>query len=308
MEPQPHVVAGSGVDLPALRLLSAIAEVGSITAASRTLGITQQAASTRMRRLERQLGVTLLVRGPRGSSLTLDGTMAAQWAAETVEAADRFDAGVAALRLAGQAKPLAIAASLTVAEYLLPRWLMTLRGRDQAEHAVSVTATNSTHAIELVTDRSHQLGFVETPTEIPGLLTTTVAKDELVVVVAPQHAWARRRGVSAAELARTPLVTREKGSGTRLSAEQILADAGHEIPDPLAELPTTAAVRTAVASGAAPAVLSILAVRDDLTAGRLVRVPVKSLRFVRELRAIRSPGGAPLRQLESLLSIAARNV
>lgn len=261
-----------------------------------------------MRRLERQLGVTLLVRGPRGSSLTLDGTMAAQWAAETVEAADRFDAGVAALRLAGQAKPLAIAASLTVAEYLLPRWLMTLRGRDQAEHAVSVTATNSTHAIELVTDRSHQLGFVETPTEIPGLLTTTVAKDELVVVVAPQHAWARRRGVSAAELARTPLVTREKGSGTRLSAEQILADAGHEIPDPLAELPTTAAVRTAVASGAAPAVLSILAVRDDLTAGRLVRVPVKSLRFVRELRAIRSPGGAPLRQLESLLSIAARNV
>ncbi|GAA4687180.1 ModE molybdate transport repressor domain-containing protein [Promicromonospora umidemergens] len=295
------------MDLPSLRLLSAIAEVGSITAASRTLGITQQAASTRMRRLERQLGVTLLVRGPRGSSLTLDGTMAAQWAAETVEAADRFDAGVAALRVAEHAKPLAIAASLTVAEYLLPRWLMTLRGRDHAEHAVSVTATNSTHAIELVTDRSHQLGFVETPTEIPGLLTTTVAKDELVVVVAPQHPWARRRGVSAAELARTPLVTREKGSGTRLSAEQILADAGHEIPDPLAELPTTAAVRTAVASGAAPAVLSILAVRDDLTAGRLVRVPVKGLRFVRELRAIRSPGGAPLPQLESLLSIAARN-
>jgi molybdate transport repressor ModE-like protein len=295
------------VDLPALRLLSAIAEVGSITAASRTLGITQQAASTRMRRLERQLGVALLVRGPRGSSLTLDGTMAAQWAAEAVEAADRFDAGVAALRVAGHARPLAIAASLTVAEYLLPRWLMTLRGRDHTEHAVSVTATNSAHAIELVTDRSHQLGFVETPTEIPGLRTTTVAKDELVVVVAPQHPWARRRGVSAAELARTPLVTREKGSGTRLSAERILTEAGYEIPNPLAELPTTAAVRTAVASGAAPAVLSILAVRDDLTAGRLVRVPVKGLRFVRELRAIRSPGAAPLPQLEALLSIAARN-
>jgi molybdate transport repressor ModE-like protein len=284
------------VDLASLRLLSAIAEAGSITAASRTLGITQQAASTRMRRLERRLGVALLVRGPRGSTLTLDGTMAAQWAAETVEAADRFDAGVAALRTAGRARPLAIAASLTVAEYLLPRWLMTLRARDSAAHA-----------IELVTDRSHQLGFVETPTEIPGLVTTTVAKDELVAVVAPQHAWARRRGVSAAELARTPLVTREKGSGTRLSAEQILVDAGHTIAAPLAELPTTAAVRTAVASGAAPAVLSILAVRDDLTAGRLVRVPVTGLRFVRELRAIRSPDTSPLPPLETLLSIAARN-
>lgn len=295
------------MDLPALRLLSAIAEVGSITAASRTLGITQQAASTRMRRLERLLGVALLVRGPRGSTLTLDGTMAAQWAAETVEAADRFDAGVAALRTAGHARPLAIAASLTVAEYLLPRWLMTLRGQDAAEHAISVTATNSAHAIELVTDGSHQLGFVETPTEIPGLVTTTVAKDELVAVVAPQHPWARRRGVTAAELARTPLVTREKGSGTRLSAEQLLIDAGHAIATPLAELPTTAAVRTAVASGAAPAVLSILAVRDDLTAGRLVRVPVKGLRFVRELRAIRSPGASPLPLLEKLLAVAARN-
>ncbi|MFD6141899.1 LysR family transcriptional regulator [Promicromonospora sp. NPDC060271] len=295
------------MDLPSLRLLSAIAEVGSITAASRTLGITQQAASTRMRRLERMLGVTLLVRGPRGSTLTLDGTMAAQWAAETVEAADRFDAGVAALRTAGQARPLAIAASLTIAEYLLPRWLMTLRGQDATEHAVSVTATNSAHAIELVTDRSHQLGFVETPTEIPGLVAATVAKDELVCVVAPQHPWARRRGVTAAELARTPLVTREKGSGTRLSAEQLLTDAGHEIATPLAELPTTAAVRTAVASGAAPAVLSILAVRDDLTAGRLVRVPVKGLRFVRELRAIRSPGPSQLPLLEKLLTVAARN-
>lgn len=260
-----------------------------------------------MRRLERQLGVTLLVRGPRGSSLTLDGTMAAQWAAETVEAADRFDAGVAALRTAGHARPLAIAASLTVAEYLLPRWLMTLRGLDQTNHTISVTATNSAHAIELVTDRSHQIGFVETPSEIHGLLAATVAKDELVAVVAPQHPWARRRAVSAAELARTPLVTREKGSGTRLSTEQILIDDGHEIAHPLAELPTTAAVRTAVASGAAPAVLSILAVRDDLTAGRLVRVPVKGLRFVRELRAIRAPGTSPLPQLEALLSIAARN-
>jgi hypothetical protein len=54
-------------------------------------------------------------------------------------------------------------------------------------------------------------------------------------------------------------------------------------------------------------VLSILAVRDDLTAGRLVRVPVKGLRFVRELRAIRSPGASPLPLLDKLLAVAARN-
>ncbi len=259
-----------------------------------------------MRQLERRLGLPLLERGPRGSSLTPDGAMAAQWAAEAVEAADRFDAGVAALRMAGHARPLAIAASLTVAEYLLPRWLMTLRAQDPAAHAISVTATNSAHVIELVNDCSHQIGFIEAPTETPGLTATTVARDELVTVVAPQHPWARRRAVSAAELARTPLVTREKGSGTRLSAEQMLITAGHQIASPLAELPTTAAVRTAVAAGAAPAILSVLAVRDDLTAGRLIRVPVTGLRFIRELRAIRRSDTSPLQPLETLLSIAHR--
>lgn len=279
-------VVAAYTDLVSLRLLAAIAETGSISAAGKRIGVSQQAASVRMRQLEARFGLALLDRTTRGSRLTPEGATVATWAADVVDAADRFQAGVAALRTQDP-RPFAIAASLTIAEYLLPRWLMAMRAAQPTpRRQISVTATNSERVLDRVRDGTHQLGFIESPLQTGGLAVVAVARDELVLVVAPEHPWARRRSVSAAELARTPLVTRERGSGTRLSAERLLAEAGHTPVAPLVEFPTTAAIRTAVAAGAGPAILSILAVRDDLATGRLIRVRVGGVRFIRELRAV----------------------
>jgi molybdate transport repressor ModE-like protein len=286
-----------------MRLLAALAEAGSISAASRRLGVSQQAASMRMRQLEKRLGIPLLHRTARGATLTGEGAVAAEWAADVVDAADRFEAGVAALR--EQRAPVAVAASLTVAEYLLPRWLIAARAAAQTR-PVSVTATNSTRVIELVADGRHGLGFIESPQSVGTLRSEVVARDELVAVVPPGHEWARRGTISPSVLARTPLITRERGSGTRLNAEQIMADAGHPPVPPLVELPTTAAIRTAVHVGAGVAILSILAVRDDIAAGRLVRVRVRGLRFVRELRAVYARVDELAPELRTLLAVATR--
>ena len=78
------------------------------------------------------------------------------------------------------------------------------------------------------------------------------------------HPWAQRgrRPVSARQLAATPLVVREVGSGTRTVLERALAD--HQMASPVLEFSSTMAVRSAVAAGAGPAVLGRHAVRDDL--------------------------------------------
>ena len=290
------------IDILSLRVLAAVAETGSIAAAGRVAGLTQQAASVRMRQLERRIGVPLLQRRARGSTLTPAGAVAAEWAADVVEAAERFSAGVAALR--GRHGPLAVAASLTVAEYLLPGWL--LAGRSPEASSISVTATNSDHVLDLVAAGSHPLGFIESPQDAGALTAVPVARDELVVVVPPTHPWARRASIPRSQVARTPLVTRERGSGTRLSLEQILEANGDAPAEPLLELPTTAAVRTAVASGAGPAVLSILAVRDDIAAGRLARVRVRDQRFIRELRAVYADADVLAPELRALLDAARR--
>lgn len=121
-----------------------------------------------------------------------------------------------------------------------------------------------------------------------------VACDELVVVARPEHRWARRaEPILPAELASTPLVSRETGSGTREFFESALADFGASPCPPVLELSTSAAVRAAVLAGSAPAVLSRLAVADDVSAGRLRIVPVDGLDLRRDLRAVWQGGRTP---------------
>lgn len=85
-------------DLGAMELLLAVARVGSLSGAARRLGITQPAASSRIRAMETRLGVALVDRSPRGSTLTAEGALVTDWARRVVEAAEAFDAGAQALR------------------------------------------------------------------------------------------------------------------------------------------------------------------------------------------------------------------
>src|SRR5690606_23547335 len=61
------------VNLRALRYFVAIADAGSITAASEIVSVAQPALSRQLRELEADIGVPLLVRGARGVRLTPDG-------------------------------------------------------------------------------------------------------------------------------------------------------------------------------------------------------------------------------------------
>ncbi|MHC9293618.1 LysR family transcriptional regulator [Mycobacterium sp. LTG2003] len=296
-------------DLAAFEVLLAIARTGSLGAAGRELGLTQQAVSSRLASIEAQTGVQLVRRSTRGSQLTPAGVVVAEWADQLLDVARRVDAGLAAMRSESRNR-LTVAASLTIAEQLMPRWLVSLqadaqRRRDRAPEVI-LTAANSDQVIAAVRDGSAELGFIESPGTPKGLHSRVVARDELVVVVPPNHKWARRSAVSPEEINGTPLVSREVGSGTRdalsTALRAALGDAAQQA-DPAIELSSAAAMRAAVLAGAGPAVMSRLAVEDDLTMGRLRAVPVTELDLRRELRAVwlggRTPPAGAVRDLLS---------
>lgn len=274
-------------DLQSQRLLARVAELGSIGQAARAVGMAQPSASKRLAALERSAQVPLLESTPRGSSLTDDGKVVVSWSLRLLAAADEFQESLAALRKERSAQ-LRIAASMTSAEALLPRWLHWLHWLRQREPDVQVglTVTNSTEVARLVlTQQSIDLGFVEGPRVPDGLDHRVVGHDQLIVVVAPQHPWARRRSpLRAAELARTQLVVREAGSGTRERLGLALR-ALDPLPPHLA-LGSNAAVKGAAMTGAAPAVLSRHAVEAELATGLLRAVSVDDLRLTRTLRAV----------------------
>lgn len=169
---------------------------------------------------------------------------------------------------------------------------------------------NSTQVAALVLAGDAGLGFVEGPDLPAGLDAVTVATDHLVLVVAPGHRWTRRgRSVDPAELAATALVTREAGSGTRIVLDRALAAAAPAVPRaaPALELSATTAIRHAVLAGAGPAVLSAIAVQDDIAAGRLLRIRINpGLDLRRQLRGIWPEGPPPAGPARLLLSIARR--
>lgn len=293
-------------DLAALRALTLVAEAGSISAASATLGLSQQAVSLRIRSLESELHVPLLVRSARGSQLTEAGELVVGWARPLLAAATEFRAAATALK-PGPAETLRIAASLTIAEHLLPGWIARWRVAAGAGASARLTAANSAAVIAAVRAHTADLGFVETPDVPAGLTSTVIGYDEIAVVAAVNHPWAARE-VAAAEVASTPLVLREPGSGTRLAFERALARAGTAAPaGPAAVYETTLGVRSAVMAGLAPGALSVLAVRDDIAAGRLARVRVPGLDAGRPLSAVWL-GADPTRESSALLREIARAV
>ena len=77
------------MELQTLRNFIEIADHGSITAAARTLGISQPGLSRQLKDLEKELGVKLLVRGNRRVTLTEDGTYLLNRARELTAIAER---------------------------------------------------------------------------------------------------------------------------------------------------------------------------------------------------------------------------
>ncbi|MFC6707620.1 LysR family transcriptional regulator [Flexivirga alba] len=288
-------------DLSALELLVAVADHGSLSAGARATGVAQPNASRSIARLERHLEVTLLHRSTHGSTLTDSGLLVVEWSRNVIQAARELSEGARSLAT-DSAESIVVAASQTVAEHLLPSWLGALR-ETHPEVRVEVHVHNTHDVLDDLHEARCDLGFIEGPRPPRGVNHLVVAHDELVLVVPPQHRWARRRSpVTELELRETPLVMREPGSGTRVALDEALGAPAR----PMVELASNAAVRVSVLSGTAPAVLSRLAVSDALATGTLCEVRT-TLGLRRQLRAVwtgpRRLRGAPA----ELVAIAKRS-
>ncbi|SDX89973.1 DNA-binding transcriptional regulator, LysR family [Modestobacter sp. DSM 44400] len=287
-----------------LDLLVSVAEAGSLGRAAALHRISQPAASQRLARLERQLDLQLLTRTPTGSRLTPDGEVFLGWARRVVDQAEQLVIAVEALK-SRAADVLEVAASLTIADFLFPRWLGALHQVRPGER-VSLRVGNSAAVADLVRDGQVVLGFTEAPQLPPGLRSRAIGGDRLVVVVHPDHPWAgRRRPLPVTTLAAEALLVREPGSGTRAALEEALTAAGLRLL-PALELGSTAALKSAAISGEGPAVLSELSVVGELADDRLSMVPIAGADLRRPFHAIWHLDRPPTGTAAGLLAIAGR--
>jgi DNA-binding transcriptional LysR family regulator len=280
--------------LEQLRIFVAVAERQHVTRAAEALNLAQSAASAAIAALESRHGTPLFHRVGRGIELTEPGRLFLEEARAVLaraEAAELLLAELSGLKRG----TLAVQASQTIAAYWLPRRLVDFR-RAFPQINVRLRIGNTAEVAKAVRDGAMELGFIEGAVEDAALSSVIVARDQLELVVGPDHDWARSERLEPADLTETEWVMREPGSGTRSEFEAALVRFGLS-PAHLnvaLELPSNEAVRAAVEAGMGAAVISASVVAASLEAGLLhhVRLDLPDRLFQVLYHRERRPGQA----------------
>ncbi len=267
-------------DVQELRAFCAAVDLGSIGRAARLLGVSQPALSKRLRALESLAGTRLLDRSPRGVSPTPAGVRLDAEARSLLSEMENVEALMSGLTAAEV--PVRLAASPTIAEFVLPGPLVDFERLHEHHLCVELFIANSAVVRELAAEGRCEIGLAAAdPGEEGGRAVHEVdyLDDEVVVAVPEEHAWAAVEEIELEDMVRMPMVMRDPGANSRRVVESALAAKGLSLAPALAELGSTSAAKAAALEESAPVLLSRLALRDGGD-GLVVR-RVRGLRFSR---------------------------
>jgi len=207
------------MDTHAVRTFVAVAEAGQFSAAAAELGVSQQAVSKRVAALEKDLGVSLFVRTPRGADLTVDGQAFLPHARDLLRTAERAAASV---RPNGHALRVDV-----ISRRIAPARLLADFHRAHPGTPLEVVRLfDARAAIEAVRDGTVDASFrAVTPAvslaarQLPaGIATARVLDEPVQLLTGPAHPLAGRGSLTPAQLAGLPIWMPALDPGTEWTA------------------------------------------------------------------------------------------
>jgi len=271
------------ITLRQMEVFAAVARHEQVTRAAGEVALTQAAASMALADLERQLSVRLFDRVGRRLRLSDAGR---QLLPQVLGVLDRTREIEAMGRGEGaEASPmLALGASMTIGNHLLPPLLVDLRRRyPDAEVTLDIHNTAAIEA-DLLAFRI-DMGFVEGRVSSSRLRSLPWRDDRLCVFTAPHHPLALTRELSPAQMRAAEWVAREPGSGTREVFDRAFASLAAR-PRIVLELQQPEAIVQAVRAGAGLGCLPEVVLSDAFRGGWLVPLATPFLDLTRALRVV----------------------
>ncbi len=251
------------MELTPLRYFRAIAQAGHMTRAARTLGVTQPALSAMLKKLELEVGATLVHRTPHGVQLTEAGRIFLQHAEDAVR---RADAGVQAVRqLIGlESGSIRVGGGASATPYLLPPVVSAVR-RKHPGLRFYIREAGSNAVAAAVLSRELDLGIVTIPIGVASadeLVRVSLVADELRLIVPARHTLAGKRSFRWQDLNGASMVGFEAGSAVREVIDRSAKDAGVSL-DIVMELRSIESIKQMVAAGIGVGFVSRFALRED---------------------------------------------
>jgi DNA-binding transcriptional LysR family regulator len=290
--------------LAELEAFAEVARLASVSRAAEELHVTQPALTARLRSLETDVGAALFVRSRRGMALTDAGRALLPYAQRAIVQVLEGRRALEQLR-EGKTGELLIGAAPAVSTYLLPRVLRSFQGTHPGVR-IGVRTGHTEEVLAMVLRREVDVG-VGRPVRHAEAMLIPVFDDELILVAAADHPFARRVQVRVRELAEERLILFDRASSYYELTSSLVRQAG-VVPESVLELDNVEAAKKMVLAGLGVALLPRMALDAELRSRSLRQVRLVGASSIRRpIVAIRRrDAGEPIGPVAAFLTILAR--
>ncbi len=255
-----------------LRVLVEVVERGNFSRAAKSLYMTQPAVSQYIKNLERDMGVQVLDRSNKSVQLTKEGRIVYEHAKEMIGHFETMHHLLHDLEHEPKGE-LAIGASYTFGEYVLPRVIAQLL-REYPDIQPNITIGNTQDIAEQVADMKLDIGIVEGDVDDAQIQVESFAADRMCIVASHDHPLIQNERITASQLGEETWIIREKGSGTREATEKLFEKMEIDPPHRM-EFGSTQIIKESVEAGLGVTLLSLWTIRKELSMNTLATIEVE---------------------------------
>ncbi len=252
-----------------MRIFLEVCRTMNVTRAAENLYMTQPAVSRAIREIEQTYSTRLFERLNQRLYLTDSGRRMHAYAVHIV---DTFDQMERELSDGDERGMLRIGASITLGNYELPGVVQRMK-RERPGLRMQATVANVGTLKDMLLDNRLDLAMIEAPIDHRDLTGDAFSRDELVLILPPDHPLLQKDRLTLSDVAACDLLLREKGSSGRAFLDTVFE--AHDLSvSPLWESASTEALVRAVAAGIGLSILPERLVRRDLASGVVCSRPI----------------------------------
>ncbi|MGD8982923.1 MAG: LysR family transcriptional regulator [Desulfobacteraceae bacterium] len=259
-----------------LRVFCQTARYLSCTRAAEKLYITQPAVTAQIKLLEDSCNLKLFKKKGRRIFLTDEGKTLYDYAAKVFEYEKEIEDLIDDLKELKRGM-LRLGTSKSYARYFMPLLITSFRGA-YPHIKIHLDEGSSLDMIHSLLDLRNEVAVIAKVEDNPEICFIPFSREELVLILAPEHPLAKKRYITLAELAREPLIMTERGSATRKLVIALFDDNGIS-PEILMETGNAEFIKQLVQRGDGVSFIVKEAAAVELQEKKLVAVPIKGQRI-----------------------------
>jgi DNA-binding transcriptional LysR family regulator len=285
-----------------LKVFCTVAETKSFSRTSEIIHLTQPAVSLQIQALEEIYETKLFDRSSSSVTLTPAGEVLYKYAKEILILYASAEKVIG--KLTGLVKgSITIGACSNIGNYLLPSVITNFK-KTHPNIKIHLLVSNTKRVVEMLNSGYIDLGLVEGEAVKQKMNVKKLISDELLLIVSPNHPWAKKKEVSISDLTKEPFIFREAGSGTRQMIERFLARHGITPQDMKISivLGSTEAIKDAVENGLGVSIISRWAARKESKYGTLRMLNLKEEKMVRDFSLIFNKNSVSTNALDEFLT------